>query len=112
MFGTSNNASSEMKELVKEAQKLFQETSAMSGDKAENLRNRGLKLLDAGIGKAQAVQNYASGAGKKIASSTNEYVRDKPWRAIAISGAVAAGVGLLVGMSVNKNQNREDENLH
>lgn len=104
MFGSSNQATSEMKSLVKEAQKLFRETNTMSNSKASDLRTKGLKLLDAGIEKAQDAQAYASRTGKEIATSTNDFVHESPWRAIAISGAIAVGVGLLMGLLVQRNK--------
>jgi ElaB/YqjD/DUF883 family membrane-anchored ribosome-binding protein len=44
------------------------------------------------------VQAAAIEAGKEIAATTDDYVQENPWRAIAIS----AGIGLLVGLVISR----------
>lgn len=80
--------------LVKDAQALFQAASTLTGEKAEEARNRGMQILDTALTKAQNAQASALAISKKIAASTDDYVKENPWRAIA----AAAGVGLLVGV--------------
>ncbi|MCY1562336.1 hypothetical protein D9M68_997110 [compost metagenome] len=46
--------------------------------------------------KAQEVQAVALEKGKVAAQSTDEFVHQNPWKAVAI----AAGVGMLIGMLV------------
>lgn len=65
---------SDVKILVKDAQALFQAASALTGEQAEEARNRGMRLLDTALVRAQGVQ----------------------------AGAVAAGVGLLAGVALNR----------
>ena len=82
--------------LVKDAQALFQSAAALSGEKADEVRNRGMHLLDDALTKAQEMQASAVVAGKQIAVSADTYVKENPWRVIA----AAAGIGLLVGVIV------------
>jgi ElaB/YqjD/DUF883 family membrane-anchored ribosome-binding protein len=89
-------ARTDMKSLIRDAQDLFREATSATGLKAEDLRNRGLDLLDAAVAKAQNMQAAALETGKEIAETTDDYVQENPWRAVAIS----AGVGLLVGMLI------------
>lgn len=84
----------DMKSLVKDAQELFSAATSLSGEKAEELRGRGMRLLDAAVSKAQDAQASAMQTGKDMAVSTNGYVKENPWRAIAIS----AGAGMLLGV--------------
>jgi len=86
----------DMKTLVREAQELFREATATTGDTAEELRNKGLLMLDAAMEKAQEVQTVALEKGKQAAQTTDEFVHEHPWKAIAIS----AGIGLLAGMLI------------
>jgi len=86
----------DMKTLIKDAQNLFREATSVTGVKADELRNRGLNLLDAAVSKAQDVQTAALESGKEMAASADDYVQENPWRAVAIS----AGVGLLVGFLI------------
>lgn len=87
-------ARSDMKTLVRDAQDLFREATSSTGVKAEELREKGLMLLDAAMEKAQEVQAAALETGKEVAQTADEYVHQNPWNAVAISSAV----GLLVGM--------------
>ncbi|MEM4988475.1 DUF883 family protein [Collimonas sp. H4R21] len=89
---------SDLRSMVEDAQQLFREAAATTGEKAEDLRDKGLELLDSAVSKAQDVQAAAIEAGKEIAATTDDYVQENPWRAIAIS----AGIGLLVGLAISR----------
>ena len=86
----------DMHSLVRDAKELFREATSATGDRADELIAKGLTMLDTAVAKAQDVQATAMETGKEVAKSTDEYVRENPWKAVAIS----AGVGLLVGMLI------------
>lgn len=86
----------DMRTLIKNAQALFQEASSVTGQKADELRTKGLAMLDSAVAKAQQAQTAAIESGKELASSADNLVKDNPWKAVAISG----GVGLLLGMLI------------
>lgn len=88
-----NTAQTDVKTLVKDAQTLLTAAAALTGEKAEELRGRGMQMLDAAMGKAGQVQSQAMVKGKELAETADVYVKDNPWRTVA----VAAGVGLLLG---------------
>jgi ElaB/YqjD/DUF883 family membrane-anchored ribosome-binding protein len=88
----------DMRTLLKSAQDLFREATSSSGERAEDLRNRGLMLLDAALEKAQEMQSVAVETGKEVAQNTDEFVQQNPWKAVAIS----TGVGLLAGMLLSR----------
>jgi ElaB/YqjD/DUF883 family membrane-anchored ribosome-binding protein len=95
--GTANDAidtaSSDVKSLVKDAQTLLTAAASLTGEKAEEMRTRGMKLLDSAMGKAGEYKAEAVVKGKQYAEATDVYVKENPWRTVA----VAAGVGLLLG---------------
>jgi ElaB/YqjD/DUF883 family membrane-anchored ribosome-binding protein len=95
---TSNikTARTDLKSLLRDAQELFREATLSTGDKADDLRGRGLVMLEAAMSKAQDVQTVALEKGKEVALTTDEFVHQNPWKAVAI----ASGVGLLVGMLI------------
>lgn len=86
----------DMRTLVKDAQDLFREATSNTGDKAEELRNKGLMLLDAAMEKAQEAQAAALETGKEVAQTTDEFVHNNPWKAVAISTAVGVLIGMLL----------------
>jgi ElaB/YqjD/DUF883 family membrane-anchored ribosome-binding protein len=88
----------DVKVLIKDAQSLFQAASAVAGEKAEELRARGMRTLDSALVKADQIRANAFVAGKEMAASTNDYVKANPWRAVA----VGAGVGLLIGVLIGR----------
>lgn len=88
----------DVKTLVKDAQALFQAAATLTGEKADEVRHRGMRLLDTALGKAQDAQANALVAGKEMAVSADHYVKENPWRAIA----AAAGVGLLAGVILGR----------
>ncbi|KQV46584.1 MULTISPECIES: YqjD family protein [unclassified Duganella] len=94
-ISTVNN---DVKTLVKDAQALFTAATALTGEKADELRGRGMKALDSALAKAHEAQASAVAGAKQAAASTDAYVKENPWRSIA----VAAGVGLLVGVILGR----------
>lgn len=91
--GAMSNAQTDVKTLVKDAQTLLTAAAALTGEKADELRSRGMQMLDVAMGKASQVQSQAMVKGKELAETADVYVKDNPWRTVA----VAAGVGLLLG---------------
>lgn len=88
----------DMKSLIKDAQDLFREATSATGERAEELRTRGLQLLDTASAKAHEVQVAAIETGKEIAVKTDDYVHENPWRAVT----VAAGIGVLFGFLISR----------
>jgi ElaB/YqjD/DUF883 family membrane-anchored ribosome-binding protein len=93
-----NAVGTDVKTLVKDAQALLTAAAALTGEKAEEMRSRGMQLLDQALGKASDVQGRALVKGKELVHTADVYVKDNPWRTIA----AAAGVGLLVGVILGR----------
>ena len=89
-----HNTGADMKALVRDAQALLTAATALSGDKAEEMRARGMELLDRALGKAGQYQGQALARSKELAHTADVYVKDNPWRTVL----AAASAGLLVGM--------------
>ena len=93
-----NAVQTDVKTLVKDAQALLTAAAALTGEKAEEMRGRGMAMLDVALGKANQVQGQALVKGKELAHTADVYVKDNPWRTVA----AAAGVGLLVGVILGR----------
>ncbi|WP_229519274.1 DUF883 family protein [Massilia rhizosphaerae] len=87
-----------MKALVRDAQSLLSAAASLTGNKADELRERGMELLDQALGRAGKYQDQAMVKGKELAHSADVYVKDNPWRTVAM----AAGVGLLLGVILGR----------
>jgi len=96
--GNVNTVTTDVKTLVRDAQSLLTAAAALTGEKADDMRHRGMELLDVALGKASQVQGQAIVKGKELAHTADVYVKDNPWRTIA----AAAGVGLLVGVILGR----------
>lgn len=84
--------------LLRDAQALLREAAGSTGGKAEELRGRGMAMLEEASGRAKELQTAAMEAGRELADSADDYVRKNPWQATA----VAAGVGLLIGVLISR----------
>jgi ElaB/YqjD/DUF883 family membrane-anchored ribosome-binding protein len=96
--GNMNAVQTDVKTLVKDAQTLLTAAASLTGEKAEEMRSRGMQMLDVALGKASQVQGQAIVKGKELAHTADVYVKDNPWRTIA----AAASVGLLVGVILGR----------
>lgn len=96
--GNVNAVQTDVKTLVRDAQTLLTAAAALTGEKAEEMRGRGMALLDTALGKASQYQGQAIVKGKELAHTADVYVKDNPWRTIA----AAAGVGLVVGVLLGR----------
>lgn len=88
----------DVKKLIKDAQALFLAAADLTGEKAEEMRTRGMRLLDKAMVSAQEAQASIRVAGQEMTDSAETYVKENPWRALA----TAAGVGFLAGLVLTK----------
>jgi ElaB/YqjD/DUF883 family membrane-anchored ribosome-binding protein len=88
--------------LIAEAQDLFREAATTTAAKADELRTKGMALLETAAGQAKALQSSAIATGKELVANTDDYVNQNPWRAVAISTVVGLVAGLAVARSCAK----------
>lgn len=96
--GAASNVKADMQTLVKDAQTMLEAAAALSGEKADNMRGKGMHLLDQALGKAHEFSDEALVRGRHLAKAGDHYVKDNPWKTIA----AAAGVGLLLGVILGR----------
>ena len=97
--GSTYATQSDVKALVRDAQSMLTAAASLTGEKAEELRARGMKLLDQALGGASLLPTHAVEKGKELAHTADVYVKDHPWRTMAIAG----GVGVLIGLLLSRN---------
>ena len=89
---------SDIKNVLADAEDLLKQAASATGERASELRETALTRLKQAKEKAADVQVVVVEKGKKAARATDDYVHDHPWRAVG----VAAGVGLLIGLLLNR----------
>ena len=103
MFGSRNNistAGNEMRAMINEAEQMLSEASVTTGEKAGELQRQGMKLLSSSISKAHELERIAINSVRDIAASTDTLVHENPWRSVAVSGLIGAGIGIALGMAI------------
>lgn len=105
MFGSKNtvsNAGTEMRSMIDEAEQMLHEASSATGERAGELQKKGLKLLSSSISKAHELERAAIDSARDIAASADQLVHANPWKSVAVSGLIAAGIGLAVGIAISR----------
>jgi ElaB/YqjD/DUF883 family membrane-anchored ribosome-binding protein len=93
-----NAAGNEITSLFSQAESMLDEARSTGGERAAELKKQGMQLMADGIAKAKDLEKVARQSAKALASSTDNLIHENPWRAIAISSAVAAGAGVALGV--------------
>ncbi|MEJ2767927.1 DUF883 family protein [Mycetohabitans sp. B46] len=92
------NLMSDIKTVLSDAEDLLKQAASTTGERATELREKALTRLKQAKEKAADVQVVVVEKGKKAVRATDDYVHDHPWTSIG----VAAGVGVLIGLLINR----------
>lgn len=84
----------DVKTLSRDAKKMVQEAHEDAMQKTGELSAKCAELFNSAIATAKEVPAVAAAKSKEIATSTDDYVHQNPWKAVTLS----AGVGLLLGI--------------
>ncbi|WP_153099576.1 DUF883 family protein [Paraburkholderia hayleyella] len=89
---------SDIKTVLADAEDLLKQAASATGERASELRETTLARIKQAREKAADVQVVVVEKGKKAARATDDYVHEHPWASIGI----AAGIGALIGLLVNR----------
>lgn len=89
---------SDVKTVLTDAEELLKQAAASTGERAADLREKGLTLLKQAKEKAQDAQEIVTAKSRAAARAADDYVHENPWKAIGL----AAGVGVLIGLLLNR----------
>ncbi|CAR53516.1 DUF883 family protein [Burkholderia cenocepacia] len=89
---------SDIKTVLSDAEDLLKQAASSTGDRAAELREKAMSRLKQAKEKAADVQVVVVEKGKKAARATDDYVHEHPWTSIG----EAAGVGVLIGLLINR----------
>jgi ElaB/YqjD/DUF883 family membrane-anchored ribosome-binding protein len=82
--------------VARDAEALLKATAEVTNDRVQEVRERTEKTLRAALDHMD--QDRLRAQVRRVAASTDDYVRERPW---AMIGA-AAGVGLLIGLLLRR----------
>ncbi len=88
----------DIKDVVTNAEDLLAATDGQTGDKISSIRAK-LKL-NLGVARKQLLEmeSIVKEKAKATAKSTDQYVKENPWKSVGI----ATGVGLVLGILLNR----------
>ncbi len=102
MTGTENVTKdklfSDLQTVVEDAEALLQATASQTGEKIEAARVRAMASVKQARARLSEIQKKTADQARQAAESADEYVHKNPWQAVGI----AAGIGLLLGVLINR----------
>ena len=88
----------DLKNLSQDTKKMAHEVHDDVMGKTGELSAKCMELFNSAIATAKEVPAVAAAKTKEVATSTDQYVHQNPWKAVTVS----AGVGLLLGVIFSK----------
>lgn len=86
----------DLRAVMSDAEDLLHATASQAGEGATVARARIQKSLQVAKDRLADVQDAVVERTKEAAKVTDQYVHDNPWKAIGMSAAVGAIIGMLI----------------
>ena len=97
-LATKEKLAADLKLVIADAEELLQITSAQTGEKVAELRERMAENLRAARIKLEDADAAIRDKAREAARATDDYVHENPWRSIG----AAAGLGLVIGLLIGR----------
>ena len=95
---TKDKLFSDLQTVVEDAEALLHATASQTGEKIEAVRARATASVQQARERLSEIQQKTADQARQAAESADEYVHKNPWQAVGI----AAGMGLLLGVLINR----------
>ena len=92
-FFDAGKLADDLHALVSDAEALLRGMAGDAGEKAGEARERAEESIRVLRGRLEDLESQVRGGARQVDS----YVRDNPWKAIAVAGGVALLLGLIMG---------------
>jgi ElaB/YqjD/DUF883 family membrane-anchored ribosome-binding protein len=89
-------------EVVSDTEQLLKSVAAAGGEKTQALRANVEQSLKLAKEKLRDIQDEAVDRTRVAARKTDEYVHDHPWQSLAVVAGVAAVIGVVLGLLLNR----------
>jgi ElaB/YqjD/DUF883 family membrane-anchored ribosome-binding protein len=98
--GITNEPYGQFDTVVAQTEQLLKSVATAGSNKAGAVKANVKQALAAAAARLEEIRQQAVSQAKAAANSTDEYVRDNPWRAIGIAAALSASLGLVAGLLI------------
>ena len=88
--------------VVTEAEQLVKFVTDEGGDKANALRTKVEKNLNAAKERLRSLEDAAMEKTKATARATDEYVHENPWQTVGIAAGVSVAFGVVIGLLLSR----------
>jgi ElaB/YqjD/DUF883 family membrane-anchored ribosome-binding protein len=95
----ANALGRDVQNVVSEAQDLLKTVKDEGASKIDEMKSKVATQYDAAREKFGEIQTTVQEGAKQAMTTTDEYVRSNPWRAVGIAAGVGALVGFLAALS-------------
>lgn len=95
---TREGLMSDVNAVLVDAEELLRQAGKASGEQATDLRKRAQSAIASAKLRLTEAEHRVVDQAKHAAKATDTWVHEHPWSAIG----VAAGIGLLVGLVINR----------
>lgn len=92
----------EFNEVVSDTEQLLKSIAAGGGEKAQALKSSVEENLRVARQKLAQFEQTAIERARVAARRTDEYVHENPWQSVAVVAGVAAVVGIVIGLLLNR----------
>lgn len=88
--------------VVADAEQLLKSVAAAGGEKTVALRESAERSLKAARARLAELEGAAEQKARAAVGATDAYVKGHPWQSVAVAAGVAAVVGMIVGLLLNR----------
>jgi ElaB/YqjD/DUF883 family membrane-anchored ribosome-binding protein len=88
--------------IVEDTEQLLKSIAAAGGEKAQAVRTSVEQNLRSAKERLQELELAAEQRARAAARATDAYVHEKPWASMAIAAGIAAIIGVVIGLLLNR----------
>jgi ElaB/YqjD/DUF883 family membrane-anchored ribosome-binding protein len=101
---TRDQLVNEFNTVVADTEHLLKSISTAGGEKAQAMRSAVEENLKTARERLQALEQAVEARTRSAVKATDQYVHGHPWQSIAVASGIAAIVGIVVGLLLNRRQ--------
>jgi len=88
--------------VVSEADQLLKLVTEEGGDKADALRGKVERNLNAAKARLRGLEDAVMERTRATARATDEYVHENPWQTVGVAAGLSAVIGVVIGLLLTR----------